>query len=515
MLDRLPYARGASWDPSHVCLPHTRDGLLEDIWTWVTATPTTGTAEIYWLTGVAGAGKTAIAHSVAQHCSERGLLVSCFFFDCKTSGLNDPQALFSTIAYDLCKANSEFAEQVALAIELDRSLASCTITRQFKDLIWRPSHSNLVGRTFVIVIDALDEGCSSDLLDILSNGIPQLPPTIRIFLTSRPEDNIVFALSQKAHIKCVVLHTDEQANKHDLSLYIQYRFKLIATQKQLGEDWPGQRLLADFTKRAEGLFLWVATFCDYLSLLLNPTRQLEMLASGQSVSGIPAEERIDRTYIMILSNCNWQDVDFVQGYSLVMGAIMAVKTPLSMSALQALHGLSLPLPVSTILGPVRSLLTASAFVDHAQPATILHQSLHEFITVRAHASSESQPFYLNETEHSQRLALLCLEVLNKQLKEDILGTGYLTQIQEHGIPVIAEDEITEELWYACRFWIDHLLEVKTPLMSLVASLQTFLSDKAVLWMELLASKGRFRGLAEVQEWSEVSRAPETRVDEVS
>jgi hypothetical protein len=506
-LDKLPFAKGASWDLGQVCLPHTRDGLLEDIWTWITAPSATGTAEIYWLTGVAGAGKTAIAHSVAQHCSERGLLVSSFFFDRKTSGLNDPQALFSTIAYDLCKANSEFAKQVALAIELDRSLASCKISRQFKELVLRPSHSNLVGRIFVIVVDALDEGCSSDLLDILSNGIPQLPPTIRIFLTSRPEGNIISALSHKAHIKSVVLHTDEQANKHDLSLYIQYRFKLIAIQKQLGDDWPGQRLLADFTRRAGGLFLWVATFCDYLSVLLNPTRQLETLASGQSVSGISVEERIDRTYIMILSNCNWQDVDFVQGYSLVMGAIMVVKTPLSMSAIQVLHGSSLPLPVSTILGPVRSLLTASAFVDHAQPATILHQSLHEFITVRAHASPESQPFYLNEEEHSQRLALLCLEVLNIQLKEGIPGTGYLsnsTQTQESGIPQISEGEITEELWYACRFWIDHLLEVKTPLMGLVASLQTFLLEKGVLWMEVLASKGRFRGLAQVQEWSEVS-----------
>jgi hypothetical protein len=233
-LDKLPYAKGASWDPSCVCFPHTRDGLLEDIWTWVTAIPTTGTAEICWLTGVAGAGKSAIAHSVAQHCSERGLLVSSFFFDCKTSGLNDPQALFSTIAYDLCKANSEFAEQVALAIEQDRSLASCAISRQFKELILRPSHSNLVGRPFVIVIDALDEGCTSDLLDILSNGIPQLPPTIHIFLTSCTEKSIVLALSQKAHVQSMVLHTDEQANKRDIALYIQHRFKLIAAQEQLG-----------------------------------------------------------------------------------------------------------------------------------------------------------------------------------------------------------------------------------------------------------------------------------------
>jgi hypothetical protein len=52
-------------------------------------------------------------------------------------------------------------------------------------------------------------------------------------------------------------------------------------------------------------------------------------------------------------------------------------------------------------------------------------------------------------------------------------------------------------------------------MGLVASLQTFLLNKAVLWMEVLASKGQFRGLAQVQEWSEVSRASEATVVEVS
>ena len=64
-LDKLPYAKSASWDPSSVCMPDTRKGLLNDIMMWITALNPTGTAEIYWLTGVAGAGKTAVAHSVA------------------------------------------------------------------------------------------------------------------------------------------------------------------------------------------------------------------------------------------------------------------------------------------------------------------------------------------------------------------------------------------------------------------------------------------------------------------
>ncbi|KDQ10771.1 hypothetical protein BOTBODRAFT_71924, partial [Botryobasidium botryosum FD-172 SS1] len=79
--------------PEQVCLPDTREALLEDIWQWIKRLGTSEGAKIFCLTGVAGAGKSAIAHTVARRCYEEGLLVSSFFFSRDVAERNNPQKL--------------------------------------------------------------------------------------------------------------------------------------------------------------------------------------------------------------------------------------------------------------------------------------------------------------------------------------------------------------------------------------------------------------------------------------
>jgi hypothetical protein len=58
VLTALPYVGGgASWSSSRGCLAETRIALLEDIWAWANDLNTT---HIFWLTDVAGAGKSAV-----------------------------------------------------------------------------------------------------------------------------------------------------------------------------------------------------------------------------------------------------------------------------------------------------------------------------------------------------------------------------------------------------------------------------------------------------------------------
>jgi hypothetical protein len=59
-LNALPYAEGASWDSSRVCLPGTRVEILDNIWTWANEIEGSKSAQIFWLADVAGAGKSAI-----------------------------------------------------------------------------------------------------------------------------------------------------------------------------------------------------------------------------------------------------------------------------------------------------------------------------------------------------------------------------------------------------------------------------------------------------------------------
>src|ERR1700722_20213036 len=80
-LNALPFAKGSSWNSLSGCLPGTRIGLLEDIWTWIQSADDTKSAEIFLLSDLAGTGKSSIAHSVEKSCYDAGLLASSFFFD--------------------------------------------------------------------------------------------------------------------------------------------------------------------------------------------------------------------------------------------------------------------------------------------------------------------------------------------------------------------------------------------------------------------------------------------------
>jgi hypothetical protein len=75
-----------------------------------------------------------------------------------------------------------------------------------------------------------------------------------------------------------------------------------------------------------------------------------------------------------------------------------------------------------------------------------------------------------------------------------------------GIPVIAD--ITEQLWYACKFWISHIIDVQSPVLDdLTATLRKVMSTRLMHWMEVVTSKGKFQGLQEVRNWLQVSTKP--------
>ena len=60
------------------CLPRTRREVLEEIETWIKAGG--GGTSVFWLHSPAGAGKSAIAQTVAETCAGRKQLMATFFF---------------------------------------------------------------------------------------------------------------------------------------------------------------------------------------------------------------------------------------------------------------------------------------------------------------------------------------------------------------------------------------------------------------------------------------------------
>ena len=489
-----------------MCLSGTRVALLEDIWKWIQAADHTKSAEIFLLSDLAGTGKSAIAHTVANRCHDASFLASSFFFDRDIPERSGPQKLFSTITRDLSAWSKEFSERVSLVLESDPSVASASPSRQFRQLILEPSGLYRSEKPVVIVIDALDEGYDPELLEILCKEIPKLPGSFRIFLTSRPEDHIVTELSNSAHVRPRSIDIHGAINQTDIALYCENRLRYIASRKRLGAHWPGPHLSTEFQKKAEGLFIWVSTISEYLSRpkTFNPDGKLKSFLSDRNPSGLSAEAKMDELYSKILENCDWDDREFVEMYQLIVGSIMALKTPLSISALQSLHG-DPALRISEILRSLSSLFTGLS--EERQPVRIIHLSFRDFVTCRARSAPKFERLYVDRKTHNQWLAFLCLSILNKGLNDDIPGIDYLTKETPgiNGIPTIADEYVSEGLWYACRFWSEHLVKVENPISNeFLTALRNFFSTKLVRWIEVLNSKGQFQGLCNVREWLRVS-----------
>ena len=477
----------------------TRTVLVDGILAWIKSAHHTKGAEIYFLTGGAGVGKTAIANTIAQRCQEEGLLMSSFFFDGQIAGRNNPTMLFSTIARNLAEKNTALRKQIVYALEQTKSLAGASIPVHFAELILRTSRSLHDDKPVVIIVDALDEGCADEILQVLRDEVPKLSGNFRILLTARSTPDLDFYLSGQAHVRWLSINISEQTNQDDIAIYSRHKLRDIALRRRLGEDWPGPLLSRDFISQSGGLFIWVSTVYEYLRLSVNPDKQLKSLISTPSSSD--AETKMDELYLTILQKCNWKDDDFVGGYHLIMGSIMAAKIPLSMSALQSLHRHSLTFPVKNVLLPLVALLTCVA--DDSIPVKIIHLSLKEFLTVRARSSPNSQNLSLDNMQHSQSLALLCLVVLNEDLQQTTPVIGYLAETTSKGIPQIAGDIMSEQLLYACEFWMDHIITVEHPTSELVDALRTVLTTHLVAWMELVTAMRQFQELSKVRVWIEV------------
>jgi hypothetical protein len=161
-----------------------------------------------------------------------------------------------------------------LVIEEDRSVASACQTRQFEKLILEPTLRHHIGRAIVIVIDGLDKEYDLETLEILHDRVPELPGNFRIFVTSRPLDDIVTDLSEADHVHRRSIDIHGESNQSDIGVLIRNRMHYISSRKRLAVEWPGEERTNDLINKSEGLFIWVSIVSKYLRTATHPDRKL-------------------------------------------------------------------------------------------------------------------------------------------------------------------------------------------------------------------------------------------------
>ncbi|KZT58253.1 hypothetical protein CALCODRAFT_421085, partial [Calocera cornea HHB12733] len=169
------------------CLAGTRQNIFEEAWSWIDNYQRARTSEVFWISDVAGSGKSTIAHSLCQQAREKGILWSCFFFDRMSAERSTPNMFITTLIRDLAALDQKLGEEIADILQREPSLCSASFSRQLKDIVLRPSVIDLYpkGRG-LIVVDALDEAWSEALFEWFSDGVPKLNANIRFVVTSRP-----------------------------------------------------------------------------------------------------------------------------------------------------------------------------------------------------------------------------------------------------------------------------------------------------------------------------------------
>ncbi|KAK6500285.1 hypothetical protein TWF481_010630 [Arthrobotrys musiformis] len=475
----LPIAEGAAYgsfadrhEPE--CLPGTRIELRKRIADWLNSPHGQGEC-LFWLSGVAGTGKSTISRTIARDLKDNGQLVASFFFRRGEKDRGNAARLFTTLASQFANKAGDVRRTIQKAIEADPSIPTMNPGEQFSKLIFQPlsqvqdhklqSHP----RKVIVVIDALDE-CDQEkdqrlIISLLSQFKDLKGIDTRVFLTSRPELPIRLGfkdLSKNIH-QDVILH-EVAGTDRDIGILLQDEFSKIRQDRGLPSGWPGDETIQKLIKMAVPLFIFAATACRFIADEdWDPEEQVKLVMEYQTDLG----EDVEKTYLPILKRLITDHNSVAQAklakeFRQIVGAIVNLASPLSIPSLAKLLSISEG-TIDLRLKRLHSVLNIPAETSRHEPVRTFHLSFRDFLTnQRLHDRSELSQFWVDEKEAHRLLATHCIEIMSSTtgsgLKRDICGLG-LSGILRSQVDVgLVQKHISPELQYACRYWVYHIVQ---------------------------------------------------------
>ena len=481
------------------CLKGTRVAVLDEIELWARDFDK---SPVYWLNGLAGTGKTAIAQTIAERIFADGQLGASFFCSRDFEDRSDLKSIFPTLAVQLALNYTEFRAIFVPLVRRDLEISSDSLYNQMDKLIVRPLKESDIST--VIVIDALDEckdeESASAILSVLGRFVSKIPK-VKFFLTGRPEPRIRsgFRLPLLARATDVfVLHNVEQRLvDNDILLFLKHSFLEISDRRGGIDGWPTREDIDLLRERSAGLFVYaVATvrFVDYKNY--DPKRQLELLlrspgsSTRQGKTRVNAKATLDSLYTSILREAfgNDDQEDDHKVHS-ILGAVTLAVNPLSPSTIATLLGFD-TIDVSLRLSSAHSLLILQDDIN--QPVRPFHKSFPDFITDPARCTSPR--FRVSPPNQHAELLVGCLELMNRRLERNMCGLpDGVTNVEVGDLRERADEHIDQATQYACRSWHKHLIgTVPDHTREVTPVLHQFLEKKFLFWLEVLSVLGDAR-----------------------
>ena len=230
-----------------------RQWILDTINTWLSDE---NGSRVFWLTGGPGVGKTAI--SLWLSCKSLPNIHAWHLCQHSDSITSDPRKCILSLAYYLSTHLPDYFEKLK-ELNLDEMINSANVNALFTRLLIEPLKELKPRETpIVILIDAIDESTTENgdnpIAKFIGSHFNDFPTWVRLIITSRPVYEV------EKWFKCLnpqVLHTTDERNLNDISLYIQNRLKKHSFSTDVSES-----ITRSILQRSEGVFLYAEFICN-------------------------------------------------------------------------------------------------------------------------------------------------------------------------------------------------------------------------------------------------------------
>ncbi|KAF8294119.1 WD40 repeat-like protein [Clavulina sp. PMI_390] len=512
--------------PGHGCLPGTRTAIRAALQAWAvggsasvelnpdprSSAPKnlnlTG-ATMLLLQGVAGSGKSSIAASLARYLQKARVCVAYYCFERVRQKALNSSNVFTTIAHQLATQNASLRDHLCALVESTpefehRSESPADQLTNFLLPLLKGDGTAL--NHIVVIIDALDEsGGAAECERILKSLVDvaqDLPSTVRIFITTRPESHIQqvvqTALQQPNISELFMDKLPNQSTKDDIYQYLKHM--LDKPHLSLKSDQ-----LAMLCEKAQLSFQWASTACRYImdqedrnQVVLPYKRLTHVLSSSETAD---SQLTLYKLYATVMDsqfgNAKTEDLELLR---LLLGALVTARKPLTLASMLQLLNVHLSQHGDTsnvkedariYLGLLSSLITGARDDSSSALLLPLHTSFFDFLQ-----DATNNPRYCVDVSIAHRVLTECcfsvMECGEKKLKFNIcqLTTSFLPNSSIPELPALVEDKIGETLGYACHFWASHLVSATAVTPNTLSSVIALLSTPQLLyWLEVMSLTG--------------------------
>jgi len=407
------------------CHKHTREHILNKIMDWVMK-KIDNEAFIMWLYGAAGAGKTAIAQTIAELCEELKLLLASFFFFRADPLRSNSKKLVATIAYQIAVVIPGVRGLMETVIENDPLILSRSLITQFTALIVDPLEQHFeisagehMVRPYLIIIDGLDEcmdGTQVQILDMIFAVGRRFKFPFLFLVASRPELDISAAMGDgKIREGLTRLPLDNDiTSRGDIRRFFQDKFDEIRLTHPIRSDlpssWPLIKDINTLVYKSSGQFIYASTIVKFVSSRRHrPDHRLEIIL-GLRPNGkdLPFAE-LDAVYRYILSS-----VKDITTTVQIIATALTLRTPHKFEALSRIFDLSRS-DIKLGLIDLGSLIEYGNSWDSG--FKVLHASVGDFLFDEA----RSQELFVNRPSiHTKVLQALLREYPNAKWRKHFM-----------------------------------------------------------------------------------------------